>query len=144
MDEENPFRHALATYVEAVRNKDVDAFVALYTQDVHVFDMWGTWSIRGLTAWREMATDWFSALGDEQVVVTCDDENATVIGALAIGHATLTYTAIAPDGTLLQSLSNRATMALRRTGGAWKIFHEHTSAPIDHRSQQAILHRSDD
>ena len=143
MAENNPFLRALATYVEAVRAKDVDAFAALYDQDIHVFDMWGTWSLRGLTAWRDMATGWFSSLGDERVIVTSDSENSTVAGDLAIGYAVLTYTAIAPDGTKLRSLSNRATMALRKTGDSWKIFHEHTSAPIDHQSQQAILHRSD-
>jgi len=143
MSENNPFHRVLTTYVEAVRAKDVDAFIALYDQDIHVFDMWDTWSLRGLTAWRNMATGWFSSLGDEQVVVTSDNESSTVVGDLAIGHAVLTYAAIAPDGTKLRSLSNRATMALRKTGDSWKIFHEHTSAPIDHQSQQAILRRSD-
>jgi len=143
MGENNPFLHALATYVEAVRVKNVDAFAALYDQDVHVFDMWGIWSLHGLTAWRDMATGWFSSLGDELVVVTSANENSTVDGDLAIGHAVLTYTAVAPDGTKLRSLSNRATMALRKTGDSWKIFHEHTSAPIDHQSLQAILRRND-
>jgi ketosteroid isomerase-like protein len=143
MGENNPFLHALATYAEAVRAKDVDAFASLYDQDIHVFDMWGTWSLRGLTAWRDMAAGWFSSLGDEQVVVTFDSESSTVAGDIAIGYAVLTYTAIAPDGTKLRSLSNRATMALRKTGDSWKIFHEHTSAPIDHQSQQAILRRID-
>ncbi|BCL75613.1 ketosteroid isomerase [Jeongeupia sp. HS-3] len=144
MDESNLFLRVLAAYSDAVRVKDVDAFTALYDQDIHVFDMWGTWSLRGLAAWRDMAAGWFSSLGDECVVVTSDDESSAVAGALAIGHAVLTYTEIAPDGTKLRSLSNRVTMALRKTGGSWKIIHEHTSAPIDHQSQQAILHRSDD
>ena len=142
MDENNPFSRAIAAYTEAVLAKDVDAFAALYDQHIHVFDMWGAWSLHGLTAWRDVAVGWFSGLGDERVVVTSDDENSTVVGDLAIGHAILTYTAIAADGTTLRSLSNRATMALRRTGEFWKIFHQHTSAPIDHQSLQAILCRS--
>ena len=143
MDENNPFSRAIAAYTEAVLAKDVDAFAALYDQHIHVFDMWGAWSLDGITAWRDMAVDWFSALRDERVVVTSDDENSTVVGDLVIGHAILTYTAIAADGTTLRSLSNRATMALRRTGEFWKIFHQHTSAPIDHQSLLAILSRSD-
>jgi ketosteroid isomerase-like protein len=143
VDENNPFSGAIAAYAEAVLVKDVDAFAALYDQHIHVFDMWGEWSLHGLTAWRDVAVDWFSALGDERVVVTSEDENSTVAGDLAIGHAILTYTAIAVDGTTLRALSNRATMALRRTGEAWKIFHQHTSAPIDHQSLRAILGRSD-
>jgi ketosteroid isomerase-like protein len=143
MSEKNPFLTALAKYAQAVLGKDVDAFVALYDEDVHVFDMWGAWSLRGIAAWREMAAGWFASLGDERVVVTFDSEGATEAGDLAVGHAILTYTAIAPDGTELRSLSNRATMALRRKGDVWKIVHEHTSAPIDHASQKAILRRGD-
>lgn len=141
MSEQNPFLSALADYAEAVRAKDITGFLALYDQDVHIFDMWGRWSLHGLTAWRNMATDWFSSLGDERVAVTYDSAESTVTGDLAIGYVVLTYTAIAPDGTKLRSLSNRATMALRKTADCWKIFHEHTSAPIDHQSLQAILHR---
>lgn len=111
--------------------------------DVHVFDMWGKWSLRGLAAWRGMVVDWFSSLGDEHVVVTSDDERSSVAGELVVGHAILTYTAITPDGTKLRSLSNRISMGLRKSGGSWTIFHEHTSAPIDHHSQKAILQRGD-
>jgi ketosteroid isomerase-like protein len=137
----DPFLRTLDAYAAAVRDKDVDAFAALYDADVHVFDMWGSWSIRGLPAWRAMAADWFASLGAETVAVTCDEAQSALSGELAIGHAVLTYTASAPDGTRLRALSNRATMALRRTGTAWTIVHEHTSAPIDHRSLQAILDR---
>lgn len=143
MSENNPFLHALVVYAEAVYTKDLGAFTALYDQDVHVFDMWGNWSLRGLTAWRDMASGWFSSLGDERVVVTFDSQESTVTGDLAIGYAILTYTAVAPDGTTLRSLSNRATMALRKTAECWTIFHEHTSAPIDHQSLQAIVRRAD-
>ena len=45
------FRRTLTAYAQAVRAKDVEAFAALYDPDVHVFDMWGTWSLRGLPAW---------------------------------------------------------------------------------------------
>lgn len=142
MSESNPFLRALAAYKEAVLAKDVDAFTALYDPDIHVFDMWGTWSLRGLKIWRDMADNWFSSLGYERVIVTSDNESTVVAADLAIGHAILTYTAIAPDGAKIRSLSSRATMVLRKTGDSWKIFHEHTSAPIDHQSQRAILHRS--
>ncbi len=143
MSDNNPFLYALAAYAEAVRTKDIAAFTVLYEQDVHIFDMWGNWSLHGLTAWRDMATAWFASLGDDQVIVTFDSAESAVTAELAIGYAILTYTAIAPDGTTLRSLSNRATMALRKTNECWKIFHEHTSAPIEHNSLQAILSRSE-
>lgn len=103
--------------------------------------MWGAWSLRGIEAWRGMAVDWFSSLGTERVVVDADEMQSTVIGDLAVGHAVLTYTALSVAGETLRSLDNRITMALRKAGDSWKIFHEHTSAPIDHLSTKAMLQR---
>ncbi|UHQ24551.1 nuclear transport factor 2 family protein [Lysobacter sp. 5GHs7-4] len=138
-----PFLHALQAYRATVRAKDVEAFVALYAQDVHVFDMWGRWTLQGLPAWRAMATEWFASLGDEYVVVDFDGVDGAADGDLAMGHAILTYTGHAADGRPLRSLSNRISAMLRREQGVWKIFHEHTSAPIDHRTTQALLHRDE-
>lgn len=136
---QDPFLQALNAYKAAVYAKDVDAFVALYDDDVHVFDMWGAWSLRGIEAWRGMAADWFSSLGTERVVVGIDQAEATETEGLVVGHAILAYTAMSAEGKQLRALNNRITMAMRKTHGSWKIFHEHTSAPIDHLSAKAIL-----
>ena len=136
-----PVHEALARYSAAAYEKDVDAFVALYSADLHVFDMWNSWELRGIDAWRAMAAGWFSSLGDERVVVKATDVVATVNGELAMGHATLTYTAISADGQELRSLDNRITLAMRRAGNAWKIFHEHTSGPIDHKTMKGVIKR---
>lgn len=140
----NPFLELLDSYKAAVLAKDVDAFVALYDNDVYVFDMWGNWSLRGIDGWRNMTTDWFSSLSTERVIVRAADAQAVLTGELAIGHAILTYTAVSAEGNELRSLSNRITMAFRHTGESWKIFHEHTSAPIDHQSTKALLKRASD
>ena len=137
----DPVHQALARYSAAAYEKDVDAFVALYSADLHVFDMWNSWELRGIDAWRAMAAGWFSSLGDERVVVKASDVVATVNGELAMGHATLTYTAISADGQELRSLDNRITLAMRRVGNAWKIFHEHTSGPIDHKTMKGVIKR---
>ena len=137
----DPVHEALARYSAAAYEKDVDAFVSLYSDDLHVFDMWNSWELRGIDAWRAMAAGWFSSLGDERVVVKATDVVATVNGELAMGHATLTYTAISADGQELRSLDNRITLAMRRVGNAWKIFHEHTSGPIDHKTMKGVIKR---
>jgi ketosteroid isomerase-like protein len=135
----DPFVQILDSYKTAVLAKDVDAFVALYDDNVHIFDMWGTWSLRGIESWRNMASEWFSSLGTERVIVDVKDAQSTLVGELAIGHAILTYTAVSAEGKELRSLSNRITMALKRTGESWEVIHEHTSAPVDHHSSKAIL-----
>jgi len=139
-DQSTPFETLLAAYRAAVLSKDVDAFVALYDEDVRVFYMWGSWSLRGIAAWRVMAAEWFGSLGDERVIVSTDALESTVAGEMAVGHAILSYTAVDAEGRTLRSLTNRITMALHHTGGRWKIIHEHTSAPVDHETLKAMLH----
>jgi ketosteroid isomerase-like protein len=137
----DPVRDALTRYSAAAYAKDVDAFVSLYADDLHVFDMWNSWELRGIAAWRSMAEGWFGSLGDERVVVTASDIASTVSGDLALGHATLTFTALSAEGKELRSLDNRISVALRRSGNAWKIFHEHTSAPISHETLKGTIKR---
>jgi ketosteroid isomerase-like protein len=137
----DPFLQVLEAYRAAVLTKDVEAFVTLYDDEVHVFDMWGAWSLRGIKAWRGMATEWFASTGDESVVVDIDQPSSVCLGELAIGHALLTYTAVSADGKRLRSLDNRISVALKKVDGVWKIFHEHTSAPIDPASAKAMLRR---
>jgi len=140
--EMNPVSDALARYKAATYSKDVDAFVALYADDVHVFDMWNQWELRGIDAWRGMAQGWFGSLGTERVVIDFSDVVATVGADIALGHATVTYTAVSAEGKDLRSLDNRMTLALRRAGATWKIFHEHTSGPIEHKSLKGMIKRS--
>ena len=137
----DPFLQILEAYRAAVLAKDIEAFLALYDTEVHVFDLWGAWSLHGLEAWRGMAVEWFASVGEEWIVVDIDQARSTCSGELAIGHAFLTYTAISADGQELRSLDNRITAAMRKVDGIWKIFHEHTSAPIDHSSLKAVLRR---
>ena len=53
--------------------------------------------------------------------------------------AVLTFAAMSPTGERLRWLSNRITLTMRRDPTGWKVIHEHTSAPIDHASDKAVL-----
>jgi uncharacterized protein (TIGR02246 family) len=129
-------------YVAAVRAKDVDAFVALYDDDVRVFDLWGTWSYDGIDAWRGMVTGWFGSLGSEQVAVELDDVRTIVSDDVAVVHAFITFANVPAAGEAAKAMNNRVTWVLRRgPGGAWKIAHEHTSAPVDDATSQVMLKR---
>lgn len=140
-ESDDPWRQILDWYKTAVLTKNVEAYMALYDEEIQVFDMWGSWSRQGAKAWREMATGWFSSLGDERVVVGAEEVQTVRNGDLAIGHAILSYAAVSAEGKELRSLNNRITVGLRRSGESWKIFHQHTSAPVDFRSMKPILRR---
>jgi uncharacterized protein (TIGR02246 family) len=131
----------LEAYRAAVHAKDVDAFAAIFDDDVRVFDMWGTWSHEGLESWREMAVGWFGSLGDELVRVEFDDVQTVVGEDVAVVSAFVTFAGLSADGEQLRSMNNRLTWGLRKSGGAWKVAHEHTSAPVDMATGKVDLKR---
>jgi uncharacterized protein (TIGR02246 family) len=138
---EDSVLQVLEAYKAAVRGKDVDAFMRLYDQKVRVFDMWGVWSYEGAAAWRKMIETWFGSLGSESVKVSMDDVQATAGQELAMVSAIVTYASVSAKGEELRAMQNRLTWVLKPEGGAWKIVHEHTSAPVGFDDAKAVLRR---
>ncbi len=133
----------LAEYAAAVRAKDVDRFLALYADDVRVFDMWGSWSYDGAEAWRGMATEWFASLGKEQVAVEFESVKTVVGENVAIAEAFVTYKGLSATGQELRAMNNRLTWGLTKTGGeGWRVVHEHSSAPLDFKTGKVQLQRA--
>jgi uncharacterized protein (TIGR02246 family) len=138
---EDPITRVVNAYKAAVFAKDVSAFVALYDQDVRVFDMWGQWSYTGVEAWRGIVTEWFGSLGAATVIVDVDDVQTLVAGEVAVVHALVRYKNVSASGEEARAMLNRLTWVLRQKHGAWKIVHEHTSAPVDFETSKVILQR---
>jgi ketosteroid isomerase-like protein len=138
---DDPASNFVSRYAAAVHAKDVDAFVALYDDDVNVFDMWGAWSYDGIAAWRGMAQGWFGSLGDERVVVEFSELERIAAPDLVVARAFVRYTAVDATGARLRSLNNRMSVALRRVGAVWKVVHEHSSSPIDLETTKAMFSR---
>jgi uncharacterized protein (TIGR02246 family) len=139
--EEASIRQLLETYKAAVHAKDVEAFAALFADDVRVFDMWGRWSHDGVAAWRAMAAEWFGSVGTDRVVVEFDDVQVLVAQDLAIAHAFVTFKGVSAEGVESRAMNNRLTWGLRRHGEGWKVVHEHTSAPVDPETGKVMLKR---
>jgi len=119
----------LELYAAAVDAKDVEGFLALYADDVRSFDLWERWSYDGKEELRPMVEEWFGSLGDDTVRVEFDEvreENGDELSSLS---AFTTFRGISASGEELRSMNNRLTWVLRKDGDAWKIVHEHTSAP---------------
>jgi uncharacterized protein (TIGR02246 family) len=138
----NELEQVLDAYATAIGAKDVDAFVALYEDDVRVFDMWGTWSYDGIDAWRGMVTEWFGSLGAEQVAVELSDVRTIAADDVGILQAFVTFMNVPAEGEASRAMDNRLTWALRRgADGTWKVAHEHTSAPADFETSKVVLQR---
>lgn len=141
MPTDNPIHQFLAAYRAAVLARDVDAFVALYADDLQVFDLWGRWCHDGLAAWRAMAEGWFGSHPGDRFVVEFSEVHDTIGADLATVHAFARFKGIGPDGTVLRSLENRFSATLRRHGSAWKVFHQHTSVPVAMETGQPMFQR---
>lgn len=138
---DNPVLQVLENYKAAVYAKDVDAFIALYDEDVVVFDMWGVWSYNGIASWRDMVARWFGSLGTERVIVDFSHVRTVAVQDLAVVHAFVRYRAVSEDGVDLRALDNRLSVALRNKDGGWKIVHEHTSSPLDFETAKVMFNR---
>lgn len=130
--------HAYKTTVLA---KDIDALMALYDENVRIFDLWAGWAFNSAEAWRTAMAHWFSSLGTERVVVELDEVQTTVTDNLAVIHAFITYKSVSAEGQDLRAQENRVTWVVEQKNNTWKIVHEHSSAPVDFESMKVILKR---
>jgi len=127
-------------YKQTVYQKDAEAFLDLFDENVRVFDMWA-WTYDGLAAWREMVTGWFANLGADRDVVTFDDVRIQQSGDMAVASAIARFAAVSEKGEELRFLQNRLTWVARQQNGVWKIIHEHSSGPVDGSTMKVLLHR---
>lgn len=133
--------YLLEAYATAVLHKDAAAYTSIFDENIRVFDMWQEWRYDGITAWREVAKDWFDALGADKDVVTFSDIEITEKGELALITAIAKFTATSEQGEALRYLENRLTWVAAKKGLTWKIIHQHTSSPIDFNTMQVVLKR---
>ena len=139
----NEIEAILDRYRTAVYAKDVDAFIGLYADDARVFDLWGHWLYRGSAEWRKPAEEWFTSLGTDRSSPEFHDVQIEVGDRVAAVHAFITYRGLSAEGKELRSMDNRISWVLRKNSdGAWKIIHEHTSAPVDFDTGKVTLRRT--
>lgn len=135
-------RRLFDRYRDRVLAKDAAGLLALYRDDVRVFDFWDAWSHEGLPAWGASVGQWLGSLGDETVRVAFDDVRIEAGDRLASASFVTTYAAVSATGEVLRSMQNRGTWSLsREEDGDWRIFHEHTSAPIRSADLKGVLQR---
>lgn len=118
-------------YKQSAWDKDTESMIALYHDNVVIFDMWNQGYQTGLTEWSNAIKDWLGSLGDEKVNVIFEMTEIHEGNDVGFRSALITYQAISTSNTILRSMKNRVTLGFIKQNDTWKVIHQHTSAPIN-------------
>lgn len=125
-------RAELESIIEAVRAKDVNAFLAHCSPDIVVFDLLpplkheGAGAVRG--SWKTALRD-FVGRADYEVL----DLKISVNGDVAFCRSLNRFGGTTRDGKLVNHWL-RSTLGFQKIEGLWKVVHQHVSVPIDMES----------
>jgi ketosteroid isomerase-like protein len=130
-------RQRVEEAVKAIRSRNIDAVMAIYSPDIVSYDIGPPLRYAGAEgkrqAWEEVFDAYTGPIAYEvrDLKVTAEGEVAFVCsvnyvhGTLSNGHVT--------------DLWLRWTACFRRIDGAWLIVHDHVSVPADLVHGQAVL-----
>jgi uncharacterized protein (TIGR02246 family) len=135
-DDDVQIRRLLDDWVKAIRAEDVDGIMTSYAPDVRAFDAIARLQFKGAEAYRK---HWEACLAMcPGQLFEIHDLDIAVRDDLAFGHYLARCGGTGPDGKE-QVGWTRATVCLRKTGGTWRVVHEHFSAPFDPESGKALF-----
>ncbi len=122
---------------EAMRLKDIDRLMALYTPDVVYFDLVPPLQYAGSAALRSRFSDWF---GKWESAIGMEIRDLTILPSADVAAA---FMLLRASGTLKTGRDVgywvRTTNAFRRSNDRWLITHEHVSLPVDIGSGSAVM-----
>jgi ketosteroid isomerase-like protein len=130
-------RALLESRSEAMRLKDIDRLMSLYSPDIVYFDLVPPLQYAGSAALRSRFSHWFdgwkSAIGME-----IRDLNISASGDVAAAHMLLRASGTLKDGREV-GYWVRTTNCCQRSNHGWLITHEHVSLPVDIKSRSAVM-----
>ena len=130
-------RALLDRWSEAIRRKDIEQLMTLYSPDIVYFDVVPPLHYTESAALRKNFLRWFAAW---QSAISGDIRDLHIVasGDLAVAHL-LHHT----SGTLKTGREVgywvRATVCCQRANDRWLITHEHISLPVDVASGSAVM-----
>ena len=122
---------------EAIRIKDIDRLMSLYSPDIVYFDLVPPLRYVGSAALRRRFLDWFE--GFEGPI----GQEITDLNVMESGDAAIAHMPIRAGGTLKNGQEVgfwvRTTDGCLRSNDEWLITHEHVSLPVDPMSRSAVM-----
>ena len=121
----------------AMRSKDIDRLIALYSPDIVYFDVVSPLQYAGAAALRRRFLQWFDGWKGS-IGMEIRDLNILASGDIAVAHWLSRASGTLKNGQQVGSWV-RATSCCQRSNHRWLITHEHVSWPVDSKSGRAAM-----
>ena len=130
-------RALLESWSEAIRIKNIDRLMSLYSPDIIYFDVVPPLRYTGSAAVRGNFLRWFDgfkgSIGQE-----IRDVTISASGDVAVAHMLIRASGTRKNGREV-GYWVRATVCCQRSDHRWLITHEHISVPVDFASGSAAM-----
>jgi uncharacterized protein (TIGR02246 family) len=130
-------RALLDRQAEAMRLKDLDRLMSLYSPDVVYFDVVPPLQFVGSAALRRRFSEWFEGFNDA-MHLDVRDLRIVASGDMAVAHWLSRVRGTLKNGQEVGSWV-RSTSCSQRSDHGWRITHEHVSWPVDVKSARAAM-----
>jgi ketosteroid isomerase-like protein len=127
----------LESWSAAIRIKDIDRLMSLYSPDTVYFDVVPPLQYTGADAVRRNFLRWFDTW-KSSIGVEIRDLGIVASGDVAAAHMIHRTSGALKDGKEV-GYWVRATVCCQRSGGRWFLTHEHVSLPVDFKSGSAAM-----
>jgi ketosteroid isomerase-like protein len=127
--DERRIRALLESRLAALRAKDASQFVAAFDASVVKFDLAPPLREKGSSVLDPAGLQWWLNTWHGDLNVELAELCITVGGDVAFCHCLEHVQGTRDDGEK-QDMWTRSTLGLKKTDDAWKITHEHNSAPF--------------
>jgi uncharacterized protein (TIGR02246 family) len=127
----------LDNWLAAIRIKDIDRLMSLYSPDIVYFDLVPPHQITGSAAVRKNFLRWFdswtSSIGQD-----AHDVSILPTEEMAAAHLLIRVSGTLKNGSEVDYWV-RASVSCQRSDHGWLITHEHISLPVDFPSGRAVM-----
>lgn len=130
-------RALLESWSGAIRMKDIDRLMPLYSPDVVYFDVVPPLQVTGSAAVRRNFLRWFDSW-KSSIGVEIRDLNVLASGNVAAAYMLHRTSGILTSGRQVDYWI-RASVCCQRSDRGWLITHEHVSLPVDFQSGSAVM-----
>ena len=128
-DDEYKVRLLIDKVTGAIKNRDMDEILAIYSDDAEIFDVRDSLRYFGKENLRKSWQECFDS-SSEFEIDEVRDLKIQVDGNVAFSHCLNHAKGVTNDGEQID-IWMRLTSCLRKIGGHWLVVHEHVSAPGD-------------